>query len=35
VTGQNIELAVSKNPKEKPDFSKLFGDDDDKPASKP
>jgi hypothetical protein len=33
VTGQNVELAVDKNTKEKPDFSKLFGgEDDDKPA---
>ena len=36
VTGQNIELAVDRNPAAKPDFSKLFGDDDDKAAaSKP
>jgi len=35
VTGQNVELAVDKNTKETPDFSKLFGgDDDDKPAVK-
>jgi len=34
VTGQNLELAVDKNPKKDADFSKMF-DDDDKPASKP
>jgi len=35
VTGQNVELGVDKNTKEAPDFSKLFGgDDDDKPAVK-
>jgi len=34
VTGQNVSLAVDKNPKAKPDFSKMFGDDDEKPAPK-
>lgn len=33
VTGQNIELAVDKNPKAAPDFSKMF-DDADTPAAK-
>ena len=36
VTGQNVSLGVDNNPKKAPDFSKLFGDDDDeKPAPKP
>ena len=34
VTGQNIELAVDKNPKAEPDFGSLFGGDDDKAAAK-
>ena len=34
LTGQNLDLALDKNPKKEADFSKLFGDDD-KPASKP
>jgi Carboxypeptidase regulatory-like domain len=33
VTGENIELAVDKNPKTQADFSKMF-DDDDKPPAK-
>jgi hypothetical protein len=33
VTGQNIELAVDKNPKTDADYEKMF-DDDDKPAAK-
>jgi len=33
VTGQNIELAIDKNPKTEADYSKMF-DDDDKPAAK-
>jgi len=35
LTGQNVALAVDSNPKKEPDFSALFGDDDEKPAPKP
>ena len=35
LTGQNVALVVDSNPKKEPDFSALFGDDDEKPAPKP
>ena len=35
LTGQNVDLAVDTNPKKEPDFKKMFGDDDEKPAPKP
>jgi hypothetical protein len=35
VTGQTIELAVEKNPKAEPDFSKMLDDDEKPAASKP